>query len=147
MISVAKQSTAIQLAVNMVAILLRGNTTVKLDGSSRYIIAPIHQLLYFAIIKFWRHDCRNTLSTLELSRPCAGLWISPVVTGTCPPPCSAFSFTPLDGNRAVMYGGTIDSSSEPTSNVYIASLSKETVVSLKTTKMCLDVIKFGAAYL
>ena len=34
-----------------------------------------------------------------------GTWSSPRMTGSRPPPCSYFSFTTVDGNRAVVFGG------------------------------------------
>ena len=34
-----------------------------------------------------------------------GTWSSPPMTGPRPPPCSGFSFTTVDNNRAVVFGG------------------------------------------
>ena len=34
-----------------------------------------------------------------------GTWSSPLMTGSRPPPCSDFSFTTVDNNRAVVFGG------------------------------------------
>ena len=34
-----------------------------------------------------------------------GTWSSPPMTGSRPPPCYNFSFTTVDGNRAVVFGG------------------------------------------
>ena len=35
----------------------------------------------------------------------AGMWFSPEVVGVRPPPCAAFSFTPVDGCRVALFGG------------------------------------------
>ena len=50
------------------------------------------------------------------------------MSGSCPPPCSAFSFTAVDSKRVVMYGGTTRSCCEANSDVYIATLTKTSVV-------------------
>ena len=34
-----------------------------------------------------------------------GVWSSPAVSGTRPPPCAAFSLTMVDDHHAVMFGG------------------------------------------
>ena len=34
-----------------------------------------------------------------------GTWSSPPMTGPRPPPCAFFSFTTVDENRAVVFGG------------------------------------------
>ena len=34
-----------------------------------------------------------------------GTWSSPPMTGSRPPPCSGFSLTTVDENRAVLFGG------------------------------------------
>ena len=39
-----------------------------------------------------------------------GLWSSPSVKGSKPPPCSCFSLTMIDEEDAVMYGGYSGSS-------------------------------------
>ena len=36
---------------------------------------------------------------------CVGVWISPEVTGSRPPPCGAFSFTRVDSCRVALFGG------------------------------------------
>ena len=38
-----------------------------------------------------------------------GLWFSPPVKGSRPPPCSSFSLTMTDEDRAVMFGGNTPS--------------------------------------
>ncbi len=35
-----------------------------------------------------------------------GMWSSPTLTGTRPPPCSGFTLTMVDSHRAVLFGGT-----------------------------------------
>ena len=53
-------------------------------------------------------------------------WSSPSVSGQIPPPCSRFTFTPLDDNRRViMSGGTKTGFSE----LLVVELSKNTAVS------------------
>ena len=56
-------------------------------------------------------------------------WSSPVVTGQAPPPCSSFTLTTLEGNRAAMFGGTTPSSSWP-NDLYIVDLERHSVVSV-----------------
>ena len=34
-----------------------------------------------------------------------GTWSTPATTGTPPPPCVDFTFTMVDGHRAVLFGG------------------------------------------
>ena len=38
-----------------------------------------------------------------------GLWSSPSISGTRPPPCSGFSLTMTDEDQAVMFGGNTPS--------------------------------------
>ena len=35
----------------------------------------------------------------------SGQWISPTVSGDCPPPCDFFTLTPLTDDTFVMFGG------------------------------------------
>ena len=35
----------------------------------------------------------------------AGVWCSPTVSGTRPPPCAGFTLTAIDNYRAIMFGG------------------------------------------
>ena len=35
----------------------------------------------------------------------AGVWSCPATTGERPSPCSDFTFTPIDGRKAVWFGG------------------------------------------
>ena len=37
--------------------------------------------------------------------PSAGKWSIPTTTGPGPPPCSYFSFTAINGDQAVLFGG------------------------------------------
>ena len=37
----------------------------------------------------------------------AGLWSSPTVRGTRPPPCAGFTLTSIDNHRAVFFGGRV----------------------------------------
>ena len=34
-----------------------------------------------------------------------GIWSSPTISGTRPPPCSHFTFTNINDHQAVMFGG------------------------------------------
>ena len=45
------------------------------------------------------------LSPSLLSFFIPGVWISPEMTGTRPPPCAAFTLTKVDPHRVVMFGG------------------------------------------
>ena len=56
-----------------------------------------------------------------------GLWINPTVTGDCPPPCSNFSITTINNNRAVLFGGYQDGARS--NDVYIGMFTKDSVVS------------------
>ena len=49
-----------------------------------------------------------------------GLWSSPLVKGSRPPPCSHFSLTLTDKDQAVMFGGC--TSSGRSSEAYILNL-------------------------
>ncbi len=49
-------------------------------------------------MQFWRHDIVG-LSFIP------GVWSSPGVSGTRPPPLAGFSFTVLDDHRAILFGG------------------------------------------
>ena len=37
--------------------------------------------------------------------PCSGVWSSPLLKGEIPPPCSYFSFTKVNQDRVVLFGG------------------------------------------
>ena len=52
----------------------------------------------------------------------AGTWSSPIVSGTRPPPCSDFSFTMMDDNHAVLFGG-YHSGKRKSNDVYIIDLT------------------------
>ena len=52
-----------------------------------------------------------------------GTWSSPKVSGTRPPPCSAFSFTMIDDHHAVLFGGVqFDGGKKWTNDTYILDL-------------------------
>ena len=63
-----------------------------------------------------------------LSCPLIGSWKIPEVTGEAPPPCSNFSMVSLGDNRGAMFGG-FQPEGPRISDLYIADLSKESVVS------------------
>ena len=71
-----------------------------------------------------------TILTLEelhdYLHPCniflPGIWSSPVISGTRPPPCSAFSFTMVDDYRVVLFGG--NQGPKETNDVYILDLTR-----------------------
>ena len=56
-------------------------------------------------------------------------WTIPQVTGESPQPCSNLSMTSIDSNRAIMFGG-FQAEGGRVNDVYIAELSKETLVSI-----------------
>ena len=58
----------------------------------------------------------------------SGQWISPIVSGDCPPPCSYFTLTSLTDNTFLMFGGiTLD---DDTNAVYIGNCTQSTIVSI-----------------
>ena len=63
-----------------------------------------------------------------MSSPPAGEWSSPNITGQPPPPCSYFTLTPVGERRAALFGGR--SGSVAVSDLFIADLSRDTVVSV-----------------
>ena len=65
---------------------------------------------------------KNSFILLLLFFVCnLGLWSSPSVKGSQPPPCSSFSLTVIDENQAVMFGGG-SSVSIKSSKAYILHL-------------------------
>ncbi len=58
----------------------------------------------------------GTLAEILLSY-FVGKWATPAVTGTSLPPCCDFTFTMIDDNRAVLFGGF--ARSEETNDIYI----------------------------
>ena len=64
-----------------------------------------------------------------MSSPPAGEWSSPNITGQAPPPCSDFSLTPVGERRAALFGG-VSGSAAVSDDLYIADLSRDTVVSV-----------------
>ena len=64
-----------------------------------------------------------------MSSPPAGEWSSPRVTGQPPPPCSAFTLTPVGERSAAMFGGAIGSGAV-SDELLIFELTKHTVVSV-----------------
>ena len=51
-----------------------------------------------------------------------GVWSSPAVSGTRPPPCNAFSLTKVDDHHAVMFGGNY--SGQRRNDVYTLDLAR-----------------------
>ena len=60
------------------------------------------------------------------------MWINPTITGDIPPPCSAFTFTSIGQNQAVLFGGHQGTGGR-SSDVYIAQLTKDSVVGVFKT--------------
>ena len=54
----------------------------------------------------------------------SGTWSSPAVSGERPPPCSAFTFTMIDDNHAVLFGGFQAPGPKETNDVYILDLAR-----------------------
>ena len=48
-----------------------------------------------------------------------GSWFSPEVTGTRPPPCSNFTFVPIDDKRVLLFGGDQGRELGVTNDAYI----------------------------
>ena len=59
-----------------------------------------------------------------------GQWLSPTVTGDCPPPCDHFSLVSLTDDTFVLFGGT--TANGDTNATYIGQCTKSTIVSIKT---------------
>ena len=55
-------------------------------------------------------------------------WITPVVSGDCPPPCSDFTLTALTDNTFIMFGG--DTRSGKTNSLYIGHCTESVLVSI-----------------
>ena len=55
--------------------------------------------------------------------PHTGTWSSPPITGTRPPPCTQFSFTKIDEQHAVLFGGQ-GHGRLVTNNAYLIDLKK-----------------------
>ena len=51
------------------------------------------------------HNPVTIYHTLSLPNTLPGVWSSPQVKGERPPPCSRFTFTKVDQDRAVLFGG------------------------------------------
>ena len=60
-------------------------------------------------------------------------WAIPSVTGDIPPPMSDFSFTQISSDQAVMFGGVSAPSFTPTANLFMATVSRDSVVSACVT--------------
>ena len=58
----------------------------------------------------------------------SGNWISPIVSGGCPPPCSHFTLTSLTDDTFAMFGGMTPDGD--TNTLYIGHCTKSTVVSI-----------------
>ena len=58
----------------------------------------------------------------------SGQWISPIVSGDCPPPCSSFTLTSLTDNTFLMFGGYTPD--DLTNAVYIGNCTQSTIVSI-----------------
>ena len=55
--------------------------------------------------------------------PHTGTWSSPPITGTRPPPCADFSFTKIDEQHAVLFGGQ-GQGGVVTNNAYLIDLKR-----------------------
>ena len=63
-----------------------------------------------------------TILSCILLSTVTGVWSSPAVTGTKPPPLSRFSFTKVGSMRAVVYGGMTGRG--PSGDVHVLELDK-----------------------
>ena len=64
----------------------------------------------------------------------SGQWISPIVSGDCPPPrCSNFTLTSLTDDTFLMFGGY--TSDGKTNAVYIGNCTQSTIVSITQFKV------------
>ena len=58
----------------------------------------------------------------------SGQWISPIVSGDCPPPCNNFTLSSLTDNTFLMFGGSTPDGK--TNAVYIGNCTQSTIVSI-----------------
>ena len=58
----------------------------------------------------------------------SGKWISPIVSGDCPPTCYYFSLTTFTDDKFVMFGGK--TSDGRTNATYIGHCTKSAIVSI-----------------
>ena len=70
-------------------------------------------------------------------------WSSVTITGQAPPPCFNFTLTPVEGNKAAMFGGLNGSGTE-SDDLYIAELTRHSVVSQLVHRNYYDVLKYTA---
>ena len=90
-----------------------------------YQLVNINHIL-FDIIQYSVHNCNIIL--FQTLVPLSGQWISPIVSGDCPPPCDKFSLTPLTDDTFVMFGGYTPDGD--TNVMYIGHCTKSTIVSV-----------------
>ena len=55
--------------------------------------------------------------------PSTGMWSSPPTTGPRPPPCSGFTFTAINKQQAVFFGGYLPEHKRRSDDVYIIDFS------------------------
>ena len=65
--------------------------------------------------------------------PTAGLWSSPLTTGSRPPPCAGFSFVAIDDHKGVLFGGRTEHG--VMNDVYI--INGQTMVCLCVVESCM----------
>ena len=53
---------------------------------------------------------------------CLGTWECPTTTGTHPPPCQGFTFTMIDEDRIVLFGGFQPATKRRVNDVYILNI-------------------------
>ena len=88
--------------------------------------------MYITVTFYSKHLYLSTLKINVVSL--SGQWISPIVSGDCPPPCDKFSLTPLTDDTFVMFGGkTPDGYTNAT---YIGHCTKSTIVSIMYVYGC-----------
>ena len=57
-----------------------------------------------------------------------GQYVTPVISGQPPRACHAFTYNAITSNSGVLYGGWVPGG--PSNNLYITTLTRNTVVSL-----------------
>ena len=73
--------------------------------------------------------CKQLNQPLTFAFLCTPLGVlsSPQVTGSRPPPCSAFTFTSVEPNRAVLFGG-LQAEREQVNNMYLFNINTKVLM-------------------
>ena len=73
----------------------------------------------------------------------AGVWFSPPVRGTRPPPCSRFTLTNVDNHRAVIFGGYQPGRGNVVSDLYLIDLNTMVKCNMSITSYSLYTLEYA----